>query len=449
MKKVTKQNTGARVDDLTDAYGRASDTKNGGKTVMQLLDGIRSTNARTRAHSVEWLWARICHQGSVYSASLACVPSLVSQVCRRGAPDRHQILDLLTGLAIGDPTNYVGGGPDGFSVPRGSGVEAKCYRAVKTAAPAIRRLLEDDDARVRTEAAGLLAWFADAKNSRALRERVRKETHSAARSAAILALGIHARKSDSALCEALVSAEDHVVAAAAAIARASISPRVPASVRAVIERAQRSRDLQRSGPFGEKLRRRAEIVAKKLSASKTAAPTAKRPVARASVPIARSPAERLVEVSGRTTTTHAAFRAVLAKRLSPSQLDEALAPLGVDEATRRIIDAARFAVVPEERRAFELAVALLATGVRRASVERLLSLKLPKVGGAWPSFRDIEWAVCAVVLANAKGLDERYDPVLRSAFRLFPKAKRDLDAIADALPADRRAALQPARNSAK
>ena len=109
---------------LEDAYGSA-------EGVPRELAKLSSASARTRASALGRLEARICHQGSVYSASLAAVPLLLERVRSRTQKDKAAIVALLVDVAIGDHGNFLDAALAGPKAPRRGGktLEARCFDA--------------------------------------------------------------------------------------------------------------------------------------------------------------------------------------------------------------------------------------------------------------------------------------------------------------------------------
>ena len=77
---------------LSHAYGPASDTP------LHLL-ALLSNQVEEREYALEMLWSSICHQGSVYEASVAAVPFLIQILQQVPDEQKSSILGLLGGLA--------------------------------------------------------------------------------------------------------------------------------------------------------------------------------------------------------------------------------------------------------------------------------------------------------------------------------------------------------------
>src|SRR5262245_16950697 len=77
------------------AYGPADDT-------LRHLRALLAEDDNAFEHSLDELWASICHQGSVYEASCAAVPFLI-EILRHVSNNRKlRLLYLLAGLAHRD-----------------------------------------------------------------------------------------------------------------------------------------------------------------------------------------------------------------------------------------------------------------------------------------------------------------------------------------------------------
>jgi len=79
-------------NELQDAYGPATE-------IPKLLERL-SPDARNKVWGE--LWQRICHQGSVYSASFAAIPSLTNAAARWRPEDRPMVLALAAAIFAGD-----------------------------------------------------------------------------------------------------------------------------------------------------------------------------------------------------------------------------------------------------------------------------------------------------------------------------------------------------------
>lgn len=89
---------------LQHAYGEASD-------IPALLRATFSENARDRAFAFILLHETICHQGTVYEASIYAVPFLLKMLQSDETPDKTSVAFLLATLADGydedEGTNWI------------------------------------------------------------------------------------------------------------------------------------------------------------------------------------------------------------------------------------------------------------------------------------------------------------------------------------------------------
>jgi len=237
---------------LEDAYGLATD-------LPEDLRGLVASVPRKRGAALDRLWARLCHQGSVYPASAVAVPYLLRLAATPATKDRDGIVELLAGIAVGDHTNFLDGAlAAGRRKARrhrkrtARTVEARCYEAVAAGAPRLRALLADRESRVRAAAAFALAWLPDptGASARVVGVRCRAERDAAARASMLVALGhLGAKAEREALEVALAEGKGpSAVRTAAAIGMAYLDgKRVPAAAREVLEAACVARPLRRTG----------------------------------------------------------------------------------------------------------------------------------------------------------------------------------------------------------
>ncbi|MEU8074921.1 HEAT repeat domain-containing protein [Catellatospora citrea] len=186
-----------RLDDvdwagITHAYGPAAD-------VPDQLRGLASTDPEARRKARHALYGNIFHQGTRYEATAYAVPFLLELAADTAAPDRAELLALLTSIAVGYDESWL---PGTFPIERwreqaAGGVEllaaaphpgdldyddeseyryteslsdeeqvrlfrhieVAAYDAVRAGVPLFRELLRSPDPELRTQAAYALAWF--------------------------------------------------------------------------------------------------------------------------------------------------------------------------------------------------------------------------------------------------------------------------------------------------
>lgn len=121
---------------------------------------LRSPEAEEREAALHELFGNIFHQGTRYEASAYGVPFLLELVADPATPDRHEIIYLITCLAIGQPGPLAA---TGFPVDElrlaGTDAEIKAYDAVLQGVPLLLRLLDDTDTELAGRAVHALAWF--------------------------------------------------------------------------------------------------------------------------------------------------------------------------------------------------------------------------------------------------------------------------------------------------
>lgn len=255
---------------LEDAYGSA-------ETIPRELAKLSRPNARARAAAIDRLEGRLCHQGSVYTATAAAIPLLLERARARSQKDKAAIVAMLVDMAVGEHTNFLDGAlaaPRASKPPRHATVESRCFDAVRAGAPTFVSLLDDGDAATRAAAAFALAWLPDPARAhgRALRERAAVERDDAALASVLVALGHLAGSRDAraraALAEHLAD-EREVVATGAAIALFYVDRKeLSSEARAILAKASTSRRLARTAqPWnGGRLGEHAGVVIAKLPA---------------------------------------------------------------------------------------------------------------------------------------------------------------------------------------
>jgi HEAT repeat protein len=219
--------------ELRHAYGSA-------EKIPQALRALRSESADEREKAMdEGLWHSIWHQGTRYPASVPAARFLVRLAADPATRDRHQILDLLEAMVTGYAADHLPRGIDAaawradieyrrttdpeeqrrrldawvdeepeepmrswrkqrqerfdpVAELRRLEIELAVYDAVRAGVPALRPLLDDQDAKVRRSAVRLLAWFPEeaAESVPALDGLLDRETDDLVISDLISALGL-------------------------------------------------------------------------------------------------------------------------------------------------------------------------------------------------------------------------------------------------------------------
>lgn len=209
---------------LTTAYGAAT-------RVPELLRALASADSSERRSARDELASSLHHQESVYDATAAAVPFLVELALDSSVGDRHLLLSLLAGVALGDPSAFVvegGLAREELLVDDEDGPSTATWTGVFEAVPALGKLLDDPDPSVRAAAALILGVFPSQKKSpRALGKALKKERDENARASLLLALGLLARgasaTTEAKAFEAALDDPSAIVRAAAAIASAHLA----------------------------------------------------------------------------------------------------------------------------------------------------------------------------------------------------------------------------------
>jgi hypothetical protein len=213
---------------LSHAYGSAAD-------VPELLRALASDDAETRRHALWELYGNIFHQGSRYEATRYAAPFVLELVASPETPARHELVELLTALAIGYDSNWL---PEGFplgeyrsAVEETTGNDALvlawevgAYDAVREGVPMFRGLLADPDSELVKSAAFALAWFAEEREDSvvAVERRLAEDVPPAAAATMSIALGL--LDADPELVVPGLDDDATIVRTAAAIALARLRP---------------------------------------------------------------------------------------------------------------------------------------------------------------------------------------------------------------------------------
>jgi hypothetical protein len=181
---------------LNHAYGPADD-------VPLLLRQLQSTDPEIYLAALDECWSCIYHQGTRYSASAQAVPFLYSLLDHQATKNRHNLLYLVTALAIGHPDWCI---PNGLHVAEWEKritdmeeenhkfalVEFKSYEAVEQGLSSVVHCLREESPAMRATAAHALAFFPRRLETSvpALLDLLSRESCKAVRGTVVLALAI-------------------------------------------------------------------------------------------------------------------------------------------------------------------------------------------------------------------------------------------------------------------
>ncbi|WP_432854251.1 hypothetical protein ACQPXB_19740 [Amycolatopsis sp. CA-161197] len=152
---------------LSHAYGPATD-------VPAMLAGMVSADELDRGVALDQFEGAVFHQQSLYDSTVASLPFLLDAVATPGLPGRGEILELLAAIGRG-------------AAAGSSRHSSEAARTLAAAAPRLRGLLTDADARVRAAVAEVLAL--DAGSAPALVQRLAADPDAEVRAALARALG--------------------------------------------------------------------------------------------------------------------------------------------------------------------------------------------------------------------------------------------------------------------
>lgn len=130
---------------LSHAYGSARD-------VPQMFRALLSEDAAVRDQALESMSASLCHQGTVYSATVAAVPLLIELLQMPEVQDKDEILVLLACVAHG----YGEDAP-----PEAQDSDNPALPALLNGLSVFLQLLHDPNAKIRAAASFLVTSFAD------------------------------------------------------------------------------------------------------------------------------------------------------------------------------------------------------------------------------------------------------------------------------------------------
>lgn len=165
---------------LRHAYGSAED-------VPGLLRGLASTDPVERAGALDGMYGAVHHQGTVYDATLACVPFLFALVACEEVAERGGLVELLVSIGQADQP------------------EEGAQAAVRARAEVFVALVGDRDSDVRRAAAEALVRFLDrpARVLGLLRQRITVERDDRVLLALTESLGLFVRRHPAHAAEAL------------------------------------------------------------------------------------------------------------------------------------------------------------------------------------------------------------------------------------------------------
>jgi HEAT repeat protein len=178
---------------LRHAYGPARD-------VPDQLRALRSPDPEQRKRAMWSLYGNIFHQGTRYEASAPAVPFLLELLADPATPDRHELLGLLTSIAIGYDETWLPAGMRiaefrAWAADRGEASFAlAAYDAVRAGVGLFATVATDPDPALRTAAGYAMAWFPEeAATSAPALARLAGDTDELVAATAIVALGLIGR----------------------------------------------------------------------------------------------------------------------------------------------------------------------------------------------------------------------------------------------------------------
>src|SRR5262245_2907150 len=133
-------------DKLGHAYGKAVD-------VPGHLRAFATGDAASRATAIESLAASLCHQGSLYSATVEAIPLLWELAAADAVADKHLVLHLLADIATRDDhvPYLLGGIREPAKWPKKKDDYVKSFLAVRDGAKAAIPLLAHPEPKTRAE----------------------------------------------------------------------------------------------------------------------------------------------------------------------------------------------------------------------------------------------------------------------------------------------------------
>ncbi len=123
-----------RWAELGHAYGPAGDAPDN-------IRALASPHAAERRHALKWLWSSLCHQGTIYVATLYAVPFLLELLANPDVQSKYHLLLFLDAVGAGS-----------IHVP----LERKTRAAVRAGCALYEQLLADPSKRIRAAALELL-----------------------------------------------------------------------------------------------------------------------------------------------------------------------------------------------------------------------------------------------------------------------------------------------------
>jgi HEAT repeat protein len=151
------------------AWGRLQHAYGPARDVPDQLRALRSPDPGQRERALWSLYGNIFHQGTRYEATAHAVPFLLELLADPATPDRHDVLGLLTSIAIG-------------------------YDAVRAGVRLFATVATDADPALRTAAGYAMAWFPEeAATSAPALGRLAGDADELVAATAIVALGLIGR----------------------------------------------------------------------------------------------------------------------------------------------------------------------------------------------------------------------------------------------------------------
>ncbi|WP_372364875.1 hypothetical protein [Candidatus Uabimicrobium sp. HlEnr_7] len=138
---------------LSHAYNSAYD-------VPFQIRALTSKDKELREKALSKLYSNIIHQGTRYEATSYTIPFFYQLLSSTDTPDKHEIVELLSYLAVGYPDEYVANGLNAFVFRQDSQEhEVKCYNAVQNGVCILVTFLGSEDIQLRIATIYILSLF--------------------------------------------------------------------------------------------------------------------------------------------------------------------------------------------------------------------------------------------------------------------------------------------------